>query len=278
MKALHAVWSEPAFADKPYVMEDFELLTMVLSALTWIRYNGEIKIVADKKVLDYLANENLLSIWNGGIELLSIDKIFSPSTFWAAGKIYALKQQIEPVAVIDIDFIVWNSLDKKLLYAKDIVTAHKEEFNAVYPPENYFNMDENYSFKGLSWKVNPYNTAFLYIHDMIFKDYYVAQAINFMRHCKENKNDVCSMVFAEQRLLSMCAEQWNLDIGVLMDYMKLNKQKSFTHIWGYKQVLHSDVLKRKKFCYRCAERIKQDYPEIIPLLSNISKVTEYFEK
>lgn len=276
MKALHSIWSEPHFSGAPYVMEDFELLTMILSALLWRKCNGEIKIVADRKVLDYFDKEDLLSIWNGGYELLLIDDTFSPSTFWAAGKIYALKQQTEPTAVIDADFIAWHNIEK--LMTKDIVAAHKEMFNAVYPTEKYFKMDEKYSFKQFSWEAYPYNTAFLYIYDMIFKDYYTAQAINFMRHCKETKNDVCSMVFAEQRLLSMCAEQWGIEIGVLMDYMKLDQQKSFTHIWGYKQTLHNDIIKRKKFCFRCAERIKTDYPELTHQISKISQLAEYFDE
>lgn len=276
MKAIHSIWSEPHFSGKPYVMEDFELLTMILSALLWRKCNGKIKIVADRKALDYLEKKDLLSIWNGGNELLSVDGSFSPSTFWAAGKIYALKQQTEPMAVIDVDFIAWNNIEK--LITKEIVAAHKEMFNAVYPTEKYFKMDEKYSFKQFSWKVYPYNTAFLYIHDMVFRDYYIAQAINFMRHCKETQNDVCSMVFAEQRLLSMCAEQWGLEIGVLMDHMKLDQQKSFTHIWGYKQALRNDILMRKKFCSRCAERIKTDYPELTRQISKVSQLAEYFEE
>lgn len=272
--AIHSIWSEPLFSGEKYTIEDFEILMMALSTLTWQKYNGNIKLVADEKVLEYFQSKNLLSLWNGGSELLEVKESFSAKTFWAAGKLYALKQQNSPIAVIDTDFIVWKNIDK--LLSGDVVTAHEEEISDVYPAEEYFRMDDMYNFKNLSWNVNPYNTAFLYIKDMIFKEYYISQSINFMRHCLENRNDVISMVFAEQRLLAMCANQWNIDVNVLMDYKKLNNQKTFTHIWGYKYTLRNDTIKRKKFCSRCAKRIKTDFPEMVSILSEISQTAEYF--
>lgn len=109
-------------------------------------------------------------------------------------------------------------------------------------------MDTQYKFNnGYNWKFKPCNTAFLYIKDNLFKNYYITESINFMRHCQEKSNDVCSMVFAEQRLLSVCANYWNIDIDCLIENKTSDTQKSFTHIWGYKDVLKKDNKKEESF-------------------------------
>ncbi|MDE6501789.1 MAG: hypothetical protein K2L10_06860 [Ruminococcus sp.] len=205
-----SIGSESLFFGEKYTIEDFEILMVVLSALTWQKYNGNIKLVADEKVLEYFQSKNLLLLWNGGSELLEVKESFSAKTFWAVGKLYAFKQQNLPIAVIDTDFIVWKNIYK--LISGEVVTAHEEEISDVYPSEEYFRMDDTYNFKNLSWNVNLYNTAFLYIKDMIFKEYYIFQSINFIRNCLESRNNVISMVFAKQRLLAMYANQWDINI------------------------------------------------------------------
>jgi hypothetical protein len=277
MKALHSIWSAPLFSDKPYYMEDFEILTMVISALTWKKYNGFIKIVADENAMEYLEKTNLISIYDE-IEYLIIDEKINPCTFWAAGKIFALKSQIEPYALIDTDFIAWKNIDDFI--CSDVTAAHEESLkSAVYPEKSYFKMNDKYRFnEGLNWNALPYNTAFLYIKDNLFKSYYIAESINFMRNNTEKENDIKSMVFAEQRLLGVLAESWNISIGTLMNENELSHQNSFTHIWGYKEVLKRNNLKRFEFCNRCLVRIKNDFPEYINVLSEIPQLKEYVEK
>ena len=274
MKALHSLWSEPSFADNPYYMEDFEILTMIISAMTWKKHNGIVKMIADEKILQYLDSFHLLSVYDEVQELIITEKI-NPKTFWAAGKLFALLQQTEPYVMIDTDFIVWKNIDKFI--HSDIVVAHRENFTPVYPDFNYFKMDEKYKFNyGFDRSVLPCNTAFLYIKDGLFKNYYLSESINFMRHCLETENDLCSMVFAEQRLLGMCAEQWSIPVGTLMNESELDIQKSFTHIWGYKEVLRKNNIKKHEFCLKCAERIKKDFPDIIEIFVTIPQISEYF--
>lgn len=277
MKALHSLWAEPSFSNRPFYMEDFEILTMVISALAWKKYNGSIKIVADEKAMQYLNSMNLISIYDE-IQDLIIDEKINPKTFWAAGKLFALQYQKEPYAVIDTDFIIWKNIEKFFDTSADIVVAHKENLKlSAYPGIDYFKMDDSFHFnKGIDWNALPYNTAFLYIRDNIFKNYYISESINFMRHCIEKENDVCSMVFAEQRMLGICASQWNMTVETLMNEYKLDVQKSFTHVWGYKYILRKNSLKRHEFCLRCVRRIKSDFPEMIKVLAEIPQLTDYF--
>lgn len=263
-------------------IKNFELLTMILSALNWKKYNGEIKLVADELGIKYIEKHNLNSIWDD-IELLEMPSEFNHKPFWAAGKLYALKQQKVPCVLIDNDFIVWKNIEEYL--KNDIVVAHTEDIskNYCYPEKEYFKMKKEY-FKmnkkykfnsSYSWKVKPCNTAFLYIKDLIFKDFYISESLNFMRNCIEAENDVCSMVFAEQRLLAMCADQWNINISTLMDENNIFYQHDFTHVWGYKDTLSNDLVKNEQFCSRCIKRIIHDYPGIIPTLENIINIQSY---
>ena len=45
----------------------------------------------------------------------------------------------------------------------------------------------------------------LYMAKEQFKNYYVDSSIQFMENCRETEENLCHMVFAEQRLLAMCA-------------------------------------------------------------------------
>ncbi len=76
----------------------------------------------------------------------------------------------------------------------------------MYPGREFFNMKDGYAFDpGWSWDEPPVNTCMLYMADEQFKNYYVDSSINFMENCRETEENLCHMVFAEQRLLAMCA-------------------------------------------------------------------------
>ena len=58
----------------------------------------------------------------------------------------------------------------------------------------------------------PSNTAFMYISNNEFKEYYTETAIDFMSNLSNSYNKIINMVFAEQRLISMCAKRKNIEI------------------------------------------------------------------
>ena len=71
-----------------------------------------------------------------------------------------------------------------------------------------------------------------------------------MKNVINNNDKITNMVFAEQRLLSMCAERKKIKINEIMTLEELfnENQKLFTHTWGYKQEIRNDFKKRKDFC------------------------------
>lgn len=262
MKAIHVISTAPFTArniGQEYRAEDFDLWNTALSALMWQKLNGEIKLVTDKIGAEYYEKIGLLPLWNevdarlpesyNGVDAL---------TFWAAGKLFALQGEAAPCVIIDTDFIVWD----KLTFGKKIIGAHREELNPnIYPPADYFKLTD-YPEMDFDMSVLPVNTAFLYIPDESFKQYYTSQAIAFMRSAQKTNDRLCYMVFTEQRLLAMCADKLGFEIQTLLDKNRLFvPQDSFTHLWGAKQAMRDNPNEREKFCERCKQRLLSDFPD-----------------
>lgn len=286
IEAFHSNWTAPflrANPNKNYYIDDFEILTTIISALKWRENNGSIKMITDDIAADYYKKLGIDTIWDLGIDV-SLNKInndIDSNIFWAAGKIYALKGQKSPCVMIDTDFIVWDNIENLLLQS-EISVIHKEKIiSSVYPNKDYFNMNNNYLFdENFDWSVLPSNTAFAYISNNEFKDYYTSESIKFMKNVINNNDKITNMVFAEQRLLSMCAERKKIKINEIMTLEELfnENQRLFTHTWGYKQEIRNDFKKRKDFCIRCIKRIFKDYPEYKEVIMDIKELKEYLNE
>lgn len=259
LNAFHTLSTMNKTLNDEFNMRDFDILTMILSALYWRKNNGNIKLVADKQVISYLINKKLEFIWNEIQEIEDYD--INRNMFWAGGKIFALKEQESPIVMLDTDMIVWNDISPKL--KKKVVAIHDEPIILdIYKGKDYFKMKNNYVFNdSFDWTVYPSNTALLYIEDEEFKDFYCKESIRFMRSSQDDSDTLSYMVFAEQRLLSMCAKLKNINIGYMIQYPKdLGSQDDFTHLWGYKKALEYDESERKSFCRRCVKRILKEFP------------------
>lgn len=158
-------------ANEAYEMHEFERLTAELSARLWRNY---------------------------GINTYK---------YWASGKIQALMRIQAPCALVDMDLLVWHPLE---LDRYALAAAHTEPLRPdIYPLADFFCVDEDYVFPcGWDWQAKPLNTSIVYFSEESFKEYYAHEAIRFMQSEKETPDDgsIC-MVFAEQRILAMCAAQ-----------------------------------------------------------------------
>ena len=81
MIAFHSIWTEPSHLRNSYKIEDYNLLVMMLSALNWKKYNGTIKLMADKYAIEYINKLHLSHIWDGGIFELNVDSNINPDAF-----------------------------------------------------------------------------------------------------------------------------------------------------------------------------------------------------
>ena len=231
IEGFHILWTAPYFEkskDDTYSMQDYELLTMILSALMWRKMNGPITLYGDARAIDYVEGQGLSHIWNGGIKEIQVPDSISPGVFWAAGKLYALKAAHMPAVMVDLDLIVWKNIGEYIA-GTDICAIHREGiYPDVYPGRDFFNMDSSYSFDPLwSWDVPPVNTCMLYMAKEQFKNYYVDSSIQFMENCRETEENLCHMVFAEQRLLAMCAARKG---KIIASFLTMGKGLSLTGV------------------------------------------------
>ncbi len=276
MDAIHSNWTKPRGSE--FFIEDFDILTTILSALKWREKNGTIKMATDSVGYEFYKSRNMLSIWDEvTTELDYIPDTINPQQFWAAGKLFALANSDVPTAVIDTDFIVWDRLAFDNL--GDITVIHREElYSDVYPDIYHFNMKRGYIFNpNLDWRLNPANTAFYVIKNKALRDTYTAEAKEFMEYADSGDN-LTYMVFAEQRLLPMCANMLGLSLTEFSNIEKLfsDGERYFTHTWGMKQQMREDGNLRYDFCMRCARRIKDDFSEYLPIIKEIPEIKDYF--
>ena len=202
MKAFHTL------RKKKYI-NDFEIFTMILSALEWRKNNGEIKLVTDKKGRDFVQKYGIENIWN---EMeLSLDEMdnlpINENVFWAGAKILALSKQKSPCVMIDLDFIVWKQLDFSQ-YENELAVIHRESVNnGVYPQQDYFKVNKFNFNEKWDWSLLACNTAFAFFGNEELRQYYCKKALDFMLDVDIKEDFLCYMVFAEQRLSAMCADE-----------------------------------------------------------------------
>lgn len=279
MNGIHVNSTAPFFARHPgseYSIEDFGLYCEVISALQWRKMNGDIFMVADSRAAEYYRRIGIDKVWTGISELLP-DKLdgIDPEMFWAAGKLFALRDIPENAALVDEDLIVWKTLE---LSDTAVTCAHREYISEnIYPDPYVFGVSCSGLMDRLDKTALPCNTAFLYIPDSSFRLFYANQSIAFMKECSVHKCDdrLCRMVFAEQRLLGMLCALTGTQVETLMDMNRLFiAQEDYTHLWGAKQVMRDDPEKRKGFLERCRRRIRNDFPEFEYVIGAIDECTK----
>ena len=282
MEAFHSFWSEPNRGrnNGNVRFPDYEQLTAILSALKWKQHNGTIRMITDTEGAAYFAAAGLDCFWDRiDVSLDELKGNVDPFLFWAAGKLYALKSMPAPCVMLDTDLIIWDSVEEVFQY--DIVAAHSEELNEdVYPDKKIFHLKNNYSFPSeWDFTLDAANTAFLYMKDGAFRDYYVDEAIRFFNSVDiDGLNPVTAMCFAEQRVLPMCAAAKKKELGFLFDLMDADEQDIATHTWGFKQILDEVPEARYEFCMRCVRRVFVDFPEFVPQLAKCRDLKKYYDE
>ena len=273
MEGFYSLCTKNSSKASSYRMRDYEFLTMALSVCEWQKHNGDAYMYADQVAKDYLESTRIADIFRGGVRPLKVPDNINTNMFWAAGKIFALRQIDRPMAMIDLDLIIWKSLDKSF-EGKDVFVIHREELSeSTYPDVSRLSMKKDYVFdKSWDMSVKPCNTALLYIADDAFRQYYCDEAIRFMSMASDTDDRLWHMVFAEQRLLPILAslkgKQVDSYFGLASD---IGKQDVFTHVWGHKSILRYNYNEKVKYCDRIMGRLERDYPQVYQLCRMIYK-------
>ena len=274
MNAIHIASFAPAAAKgetEPNV-EDFDLYCTVFSALQWRKNGGSVTMCCDSAFAEYYKRIGFEDIWNSISVCVSDDlEGVDPLMFWAAGKLFALREVSAPIVMIDTDFIAWKNPE----FGDELIAAHREDISdGIYPPLSFFKT-RGHILPDFSEDVLPLNTAFLYIPDNDFKEFYTSQAIAFMKSAVKCDDYLKYMVFAEQRIAAMCAEYTGTPVKTLLDKDDLFRpQSDFTHLWGAKQAMRDHPELRGDFIEKCRARLFGDFGEyayIAEIIDNLSK-------
>lgn len=275
MNAIHIASFAPAAAkgkSEP-AAEDFDLYCTALSALQWRKNGGKITLCCDSKYAEYYDRIGFSDIWNG-INVCIADDLegIDPMMFWAGAKLLALREVNAPIVMIDTDFIAWNNP----VFGDEIIAAHREDISdGIYPPLSFF-QTRGHILPDFSEDVLPLNTAFLYLPDNDFKEFYTSQAIAFMKSAVKCGDYLKYMVFAEQRFIAMCADYTGTPVKTLLDKDTLFRpQSDFTHLWGAKQAMRDHPELRADFISKCKAKMLSDFPEhahIIDIINALPQV------
>lgn len=251
--AFHVLWTAPTrFKGRVFQMNKAEIYTLIVSAVLWRKYNGSIKLFTDNEGAKYICSNKLEWLYDGGIDTETLTRHnydINPEIFWAAGKLIALQACQSPCVMLDTDLIVVKSI-QHLVKDSDILALHPEEINPeIYIHSEYLKRPLGYIFPvDFNWNLKPYNTAFLYIKDNGFKEFYTSHTLKFMHGNNEYpKEFVSQMVFAEQRMLALTAAMYNQKVGWILDDPYSTENEYVIHLWGYKQVLRNNKKKEEIF-------------------------------
>ena len=266
-----------------FSLEDFELFTLALSALEWRKYNGNIRLVTDSISAAYLYDCGLSDVWDTTDVFLDEMRLtgINEEVFWAGAKLFTLSRQKAPCVMMDLDFILWKPVDF-VQFGKSLAVIHREEiYDSVYPSKEFFHFYEGWQLPNwLDWSSRPCNGALVYFGSQRFIRDYTSFALEFMQKTKDKDDRLRYMVFAEQRWMAMCAEHLDIPIHEFSTLEGLfdNKQKYFTHVWGYKQRLRNNPEEARDFCRKCAGRLQHDFPEIAEKLKSYAWVRKYMNE
>ncbi len=252
--------------------EYFEVVCLALSALMWRKLNGPIKFYADTITYDWFKGNDLLDLWDGGVDNTILDQIpetVNQTIFWAGSKLFALRAEPAPVAMVDTDIIIWKALGQKM--RGPLTVLHREDLIDCYPPKEYLKIRPGYKFDPeWNWRVHPCNTAFAFFRDQEFKNQYADKAIDFMTGNDEYPMEMVSqMVFAEQRLLAMEAHKAGLKITSLVNDPYQSDNDIFTHLWGAKNIARRDPDQCDSLVRAMMNKIKELDPKIYEKLQHV---------
>ena len=267
LNAIHVNWTKPFFSKNgeiDYRVDDFELLSTILSALLWRKLNGDIKLYTDNVGLEFYSSLGILDVWNLGVDADTLENIpasVSPDIFWAAGKIFAVRNENTPFVVMDTDLMVWLSLPD--LSTCHLMAFHRESLatDCYIPYESLRKRSDYHADSMWNWSVEPCNTALTYFNHRDFKEYYTRSAIDFMDGNFERPLELVSqMVFAEQRIFSMCADRLGVAVHTFLDKVYDGDCDDFTHLWGTKSLARKDAAFNRQLCGSLLNAIKREAP------------------
>lgn len=251
MTYFHSYWTRPALdpdrraAEQELIWWDFEALTWLWSALE-IRRHSPLRLVTDTRGRLAVERAGLEWVYTGGIST-ALDRIpteVDASVFWAAGKLYALREVSAPCVSVDTDAVLWRPVRTDA----PVVALHGEDRRWWW----YANDEATYRALGFDgpewdWSLDPINAAMVCLTDAELLTLYTDTAIGFIEECSRRfagqEIPANAMLFAEQRLLPMCARRLGRALACVTELEPgpswIPRNADCLHLWGAKRAYKS---------------------------------------
>lgn len=309
INAFHIYWKKEQSKRnfKPYFT-----LTTLLSALEWKKNEkGNLTFYMDPSTYEFFYDRNLLSAWDRVDKKTLEEEIdpnhFDTNTFFTIGKFIALKKEKLPCAMVDIDLIAWENIDDIIKNKKSAFTHYEKTTpeSVSYPKKEDILKRKDYEFKrNWDFTSNALNTSFMYFNDKETRDYYVEEAMDYMKDNFTNRKKISSnpeVLFVEQRLLAMCYKDLEIEEEVtpivdiewdsykgeftkgnrIWKFFELDNNDLITHTWIAKEQIDKNKLYEDYMTIRLIEKIKEfdnDYYEVLESIEEIKPYIQLLEK
>jgi hypothetical protein len=204
-------------------LQDYELIILYLSILSWKKYNGTIELYTNSRGLEMFERLKIAPMWDSiDTSILDNDNYnIDNQIFWASSKIKVINKLDPPFVILDLDLYVEMNLEEVGFFSKKLGVFHYEDFSLSYPDAYSLPTPNGFSFPSTwDWTAYPTNVAITYYGDMDFKKKYTEMSLNYMHNNNGNyimdKNN-SRMIFAEQRILGEMIKQYDIDTVNIID-------------------------------------------------------------
>ncbi len=283
MNYFHVFWTQPylrtgtAPAAQDILLLDFELLTWLLSALQ-ARRHGPLRLLTDSRGALAAERAGLTWVYNDGIStpLDAVPVDLDVGVFWAGGKLYAYDQVQAPCVCVDLDAVLWRPLQ----LVSPLMALHSEGRDWPWYKNNRQDYGRfGFEGDGWNWDLDPFNTAVLYFGNRDIAAQYASTARAFV---ERYSREVCwdgvprpqcndTMLFAEQRLLPMCAARAGLEVAPVVREPPLATclphNPECLHLWRAKLAYRVCTEARLALVNWLIELLLKEFPESRPVLA-----------
>lgn len=295
LKGFHSYWTKPQLVKRGKItMQDFEILTMALSACVFRRLGYPMTLITDTKGAQFMQKIGVLQCYDNVYTTLDRLTGVNPSIFFAAGKNLAYEMMTTPCVSIDLDAVVWRmpEFDE---FNTDLVVLHEDfiEWDCYHSSKELYG---ELGFKSdlWNWGVRPFNVAVLLFNNSYLRTAYTSLSQMFMEnysrfysrdYLQEQSKDIVKygrhprvfeQIFAEQQLLAMIANRMKAKVCTISSIDKatdhLMSNPLVTHLWGIKTVYRSNMEVKDALVTGLLNTLGKNYPETRRLCNYVRKV------
>ena len=275
MRGIHTIYSTNGRYKKFYY---FELLQLMLSSLTWRKYNGDINLYCDDSFKSVIDELDISWFWDS-IDYTSLKQIpedINQDIFWTYPKMFIHSLQKDPFCSIDADLYLTKSIQD---HKEDIVFSHYEIdlHENTYP--NFYELElfrEVFNYQSI--ESSAINTCLVQFNRLDVLEPLMEITNKFVTKDYTKFFDYPShswTIYCEQKVLGQLVDDLGYTKKSVMDvyYDCFDWEKNIRdfipprygidHIWFEKEEFYNNDPQRLMKTFRLLKEIEINFPEYL---------------